>query len=48
MGVEFHRFSGNTSEAKFLHLKYFFNPGFSDISVIAILSIWRERLHCVM
>ena len=36
----------NTST--FLHLEYFFNPGFSDISVITIISVWRERLHCVM
>ena len=38
----FHRSSGNTSEATFLHQEYFFNPEFSDICVIAILSLWRD------
>ena len=48
MGMGFHRSSGNTFEATFLHLENFFNAGFSDIFVIAILCLWRKMLHCVM
>ena len=33
----FHHSSGNNSEATFLHLEYFFNPGFSEIPIIRVL-----------